>query len=71
MRRKAILAVTLSVFVFGFVYVWTFGFFPSKDLKRTQALRTLVAQNVRVGDSPDLVMLKVWTTQRLSNPNIC
>ena len=56
MRRKAILAVTLGVLVFGFVYVWTFGFFPGKDRKRTQVLRTLVAQNVRVGDSPDLVI---------------
>jgi hypothetical protein len=35
MRRKAILAVTLGVLVFGFVYVWTFGFFPGKDLKRS------------------------------------
>jgi hypothetical protein len=56
MRRKVILAVTLSVLAFGVIYVWTFGFFPGKDLKRTQALRTLVAQNVRIGDSPELVI---------------
>jgi len=57
MRKRVILAVCLAcVFAFGFAYIWTFGFFPGKDLKRIRALQTLVAQSVKVGDPPDRVI---------------
>jgi hypothetical protein len=57
MRKSVILAVFLvSAFAFGFYYLRTFGFFPGKDLKRIQALQTLVAQSVNVGDPPNRVI---------------
>jgi len=40
------------------VYVSTFGFFPrgNKPLKRVEAIQRNIAQNVRIGDSPDRVI---------------